>query len=464
MTQFINEKFLLRSDTAVALYDFCKDLPVIDYHCHFRPKDLAENKRFRSVTEIVLDDDHYKWRLLRANGVDEKYVTGDGSDRDKFRHWCATVEDLIGSPLYHWTYLEMKRYFNYDGPIDKAHADEIFDHCNKIVDSDEFSVWGILKKFRLKYIGTTDNPLDNLEYHKQMAVHSANDLTLPTVRPTFRPGVDIGGRWFAEHMQELGKVSGHPIKKWDDLVAAFSQRVDFFHEMGCRISDHGLDSFGFEEEGNLDTILQKALQGDKLSQAERNRYRAALMVELGAMYAKKGWAMQLRLAGQGFNNERKQRALGSGFASMSDAPFSAPLARLLNAMEMHETLPKTILYSLNPVSNDMLSVLIGAFQGDGIPGKIQWGAPWWFNDHKTGIESHMTALGNNGMLARFIGMLTDARSYTSYPRHEYFRRVMVNTIANWVENGEFSNDMDKLKQIVEGIAYRNAVEYFGIDI
>jgi len=457
---FLNENFLLRSDTAVTLYNYCKDLPIIDYHSHFVPKHIAENKRFSNITELALGDDHYKWRLMRANGIDEKFITGNGPDEDKFRHWCATVEDAIGNPLYHWTYLEMQRYFGYNGPINKERASYIYAHCNEIINRDEFSVWGILKKFRIKMLGTTDSPLDTLEYHKQMALHRKNDPSLPDMQPTFRPPVGI---WpgYGEYVKKLGQVAGIEIKNWDDLLAAYSNRVDFFHEAGCRISDHGLDNLTYEDAGNPDAILQKALIGENPSQTEINCFKTALMVSLGEMYAAKGWAMQLRMSGMGNNNTRMAQLVGgSGYAAISDEPFARHLAQLLNALEMKEALPKTILYSLNPVSDTVLSVIIGAFQGGGIPGKIQWGCPWWFNDNKTGIQNHLIALGNNGLVARFIGMLTDARSYMSYPRHEYFRRVMAQTIADWVDNGEFPKDEAKLRQIVEGIAYRNAKEYF----
>jgi len=455
---FINENFLLKSDTAVTLYNYCKDLPIIDYHSHFNPKHIAENKRFSNITELALGDDHYKWRLMRANGIDEKYITGDGPDEDKFRFWCATVEDAIGNPLYHWTHLEMQRYFGYNGPINKKRADYIYAHCNEIINGEDFSVWGILKKFRIEMMGTTDSPLDNLEYHRQITQHRKNDPSLPDVQPTFRP--QIGINWY--NIKKIGEAADNEIKNWDDLLTAYAKRIDFFHDMGCRISDHGLDSLSYEENGNQDTILKKFLRDEALSTAEVNRFKTALMVALGEIYAAKGWAMQLRMGGMGNNNTRMAQLVGgSGYAAISDEPFARPLSKLLNAMETKKALPKTILYGLNPVSDTMLSVMIGAFQGDGIPGKIQWGCPWWFNDNKTGIQNHLIALGNNGLVARFIGMLTDARSYMSYPRHEYFRRVMAQTIADWVDNGEFPKDDAKLRQIVEGIAYRNAKEYFG---
>ena len=462
MKSFISEDFLLRSDMAVAIYNYCKDLPIIDYHSHFNPQDIAENRRFDNVTQLALADDHYKWRLMRANGIDEKYITGNGADEEKFRYWCATIEDAIGNPLYHWTHLEMLRYFGYNGSINKERASYIYAHCNEIIKSKDFCVWGILKKFRIEMMGTTDNPLDTLEYHKQIAGHRKNDPTLTDVQPTFRPHVGVWGAHFEGYMVKLGEAAGHEIKSWDDLLIAFSRRIDYFHEMGCRISDHGLDFLAYEEEGNEDAIFKKALRGESLSHDEANRYRTALMVALAGLYAKKGWAMQLRMGGQGNNNKRmlQETGSGSGYAAISDEPFALPLSKLLNAMDMSKALPKTILYGLNPASDAMLSVMIGAFQGDGIPGKIQWGCPWWFNDNKTGIQNHLIALGNNGLVARFIGMLTDARSFMSYPRHEYFRRVMAQTVADWVDNGEFPGDADKLRHIVEGIAYRNAKNYF----
>jgi len=459
---FMNENFLLRSDTAVTLYNYCKDLPIIDYHSHFNPKHIAENKRFNNITELALGDDHYKWRLMRANGIDEKYITGNGPDEEKFCHWCATIEDAIGNPLYHWTHMEMQRYFGYNGPITKERASYIYAHCNEIINGEDFNVWGILKKFRIEMMGTTDGPLDTLEYHKQIARHRKNDPSLPDVQPTFRPPIGI---WpgYTEFVTKLGESAGHTIKNWDDLLTAYSKRIDFFHEVGCRISDHGMDNLAYEEAGNPDAIFQKALQGQTLSQAEIDCFRTALIVALGEMYAAKGWAMQLRMSGMGNNNKRMAQLVGSsGYAAISDVPFARPLAELLNALEMKEALPKTILYSLNPTSDTMLSVMIGAFQGGGIPGKIQWGCPWWFNDNKTGIQNHLVALANNGLIARFIGMLTDARSYMSYPRHEYFRRVMAQTIADWVDNGEFPRDDAKLRRIVEDIAYHNAKEYFNL--
>ena len=465
MRSFIDENFLLCSDTAVSLYNHCKDLPVIDYHCHLIPKEIVKDKRFLNIAELALGGDHYKWRLMRANGVDEKYITGTGSDYEKFRHWCGTLEDCIGSPLYHWTHLEMLRYFDYDGLICAKRAKDIYDYCNKIIAKKDFSAWGIFKKFRIKQIGTTDDPSDTLEHHKKMANHTASDPDLPIVRPTFRPSnvLAVESSGFIDYIKKLSHVSGQPVSDWDSLLAALNQRINFFHETGCLASDHALDPPVFEESGDPRIIFDKALKGEMLTLTELNRYKTALMLWLGKQYSLKGWAMQLHIGAQRNNNTRMFNELGpdTGYDSMMDVPFSYPLAGLLNALEEINALPKTILYALNPAADAVMATMTGNFQGGGIPGKIQWGCPWWFNDTKTGIQSHLIALANSGVLARFIGMLTDSRSFMSYPRHEYFRRILAQTLADWVDNGEFPNDVVKLNGFMEDISYYNALRYFG---
>jgi glucuronate isomerase len=466
MKNFMDENFLLHSDTAVELYDCCKNLPIIDYHCHLEPSEIAENKRFRNITDLALGGDHYKWRLMRANGVEEKFITGTGSDQEKFYHWCATLEDCIGSPLYHWTHLEMRRYFQYHGPINGQNARELFEHCNEIIAGSEFSAWSILKKFKVEQIGTTDDPADTLEFHGQMAAHRATDPLLPVVLPTLRPSkaTNIEAPGFLDYIKQLSQVSGVSIKSYHNLLEALSQRIDFFHEMGCRISDHALDPpvFARQTTESADKIFRRAVNGESLTQNEISVYKTELMLWLGQQYAAKGWVMQLHMAAQRNNNTRMVKLIGpdTGYDSMSDANYSYQLGQLLDALESKNALPKTILYGLNPVSDAMLATMAGNFQGGGIAGKIQWGAPWWFNDTKAGMESHLVTLANCGMLARFIGMLTDSRSFMSYPRHEYFRRIMAQTVANWVDNGEFPYDKEKLCKIVQGIAYYNAKQYF----
>jgi len=465
---FMDENFLLHSQTAVDLYNQSKDLPIIDYHCHLEPKEIAENKRFRNITDLALGGDHYKWRLMRANGVSEEYITGNASDEEKFYHWCATIEDCVGNPIYHWTHLEMRRYFSYDGPINGDIAADLYAHCNKIIQQDDFSAWGIFKKFKVEQIGTTDDPADTLEYHMQMAAHRKNDPSLPLVSPTFRPSkaMNIEAPGFAEYVQSLSKISGIPLQSFDDFRAILASRISHFHNAGCRASDHALDPPVFAEctDGEAAEIFQKALAGQRLSQLETDRYKTNIMLWLGRQYHAKGWVMQLHMAAQRNNNTRMSRLLGpdTGYDSMSDANFSRQLAQILDGLDIHDVLPKTILYGLNPVSDMMLATMIGNFQGGGVRGKIQWGCPWWFNDTKPGIENHLMYLASAGVLARFIGMLTDSRSFMSYPRHEYFRRIVAQTMATWVDNGEFPSDPAKLRQIVEGISYKNAQEYFGL--
>jgi len=462
MKSFMDKKFLLHSNTAVELFEYCKDLPIIDYHCHLIPQEIAENKRFRNITDLALGGDHYKWRLMRASGVPEKFITGTGTDEEKFYHWCATIEDCIGSPLYHWTHLEMQRYFDYYDPISAKNASQIYKHCNGIINRDDFSAWSILKKFKVEQIGTTDDPADSLQYHAQMKDNRASDPMLPLVYPSFRPSkaMNIEAEGFRDYVKLLATVSKQLINCYDDLLAALSNRLDFFHEMGCRISDHALDPPVFVC-GNPDQIFKKALQGD-VTQVEADSFKTALMLWLGQQYAVRGWVMQLHMGAQRNNNTRMVKALGAdtGYDSMSDTSYSRSLAQLLDALELNANLPKTILYGLNPISDNMLATMIGNFQCGDIPGKIQWGSAWWFNDTKTGMQNHLITLANCGVLARFIGMLTDSRSFMSYPRHEYFRRIMVQVVADWVDNGEFPYDMAKLRQIVEGISYRNALVYF----
>ena len=466
MRKFMDENFLLFSDIAVELFRHSRDLPIVDYHCHLNLKEIAEDKRFTNITDLALGGDHYKWRLMRAGGVPEKFITGDSTDEEKFHHWCETIEDCIGSPLYHWTHLEMRRYFDYDGPITGELSGKIFGHCNDIISRQDFSAWNIMKKFRVAQIGTTDDPIDSLGYHKQMSEHRANDPDLPIVQPTFRPSkaMNIESPDFSSYMDELSSVSRLPIKNLDDLKAALSSRMDFFHEVGCRCSDNALDPPVFEMAIEAESIFCKRIEGCPLNKFEIDSYKTALMQWLGEEYNARGWVMQLHMGAQRNNNTLMGRKLGpdTGYDSISDEPFSRPLGRLLDAMEMKNALPKTILYALNPSADTMLATMIGNFAGHGVKGKMQWGSAWWFNDTKAGMQKHLTTLADCGMLARFIGMLTDSRSFMSYPRHEYFRRILAQVIANWVDSGEFPNDINKLSQIMENICYNNVCEYFGL--
>jgi len=462
MKAFMDADFLLGSETAKTLYAAVKDLPIIDYHCHLDPKEIAENKRFRNITEIWLGGDHYKWRLMRANGVDERFVTGDAPDYEKFEKWCETIEDCIGSPLYHWTHLELQRYFDYHGLLSKKMAKEAWEVCNAAIAREDFSVWSIFEKFRVESLCTTDDPADSLEYHKQIAASGIKTKVLPTLRPSKAMAIADAG--FAAYAAKLTELAGVQINSFDSLWSALDSRINFFHENGCRLSDHALDPPVFApcDGAAADAIVQKALRGEAICACEDAQFKTALMLRLGKKYAELGWTMQLHMCAQRNNNSRMFAALGAdkGYDSISDALVVAPIAQYLDALAADDKLPKTILYSLNPAADDLLAAMIGNFQG-GVKGKIQHGSAWWFNDTKTGMIKQMTTLANLGMLSRFVGMLTDSRSFLSYTRHEYFRRIMVNLLAEWVENGEFPNDEAKLTEIARGISYENARGYFG---
>ncbi len=403
---FINDDFMLRNKTAKKLFKAVKDLPIIDYHCHISPKMIADNYKFKNAFELFLGGDHYKWRQMRTNGVDEKFITGDADDYDKWMAFAKTMPLLIGNPLYHWTHLELKRYFGIDETLSEDTAKSIWDRVNALLAKDEYSVQGLIKMSNVETICTTDAPYDTLEYHRQL-----KDFGTKVV-PAFRPDLDN-------------------IK--DDI----GERMDFFHENGCRLSDHAVDKMD-------DDIIEK-------------------LVFLGEEYAKRGWVWQLHIGALRNNNSKMFEKLGpdTGFDSVNDFQIAEGLSKILDSLEKKDMLPKTILYTLNPKDNYVLGTMLGNFQGGGIPGKIQFGSGWWFNDQRDGMESQMRALANLGMLARFVGMLTDSRSFVSYTRHEYFRRIVCNLIGTWVENGEYPNDMKTLEKIVKGICYENAKEYFG---
>lgn len=467
MKPFMDENFMLNNETAVKLYhEYAKDMPIFDFHCHLSPKEIAEDKRYKNITEVWLGGDHYKWRAMRSNGVDEKYITGDASDKEKFMKWAETIPYCIGNPLYHWTHLELKRYFGIDKLLSPETAEEIWNKCNEILAKEEFSARGLIKNSNVKALCTTDDPTDTLEYHMALAKDNTFDVK---VLPAFRPdkSFNIEKEGFAEWVKKLGDVSGIPVKSFEDLKAALKQRIDFFHKVGCRVSDHALDPIVFEEctDEEADRILKKALKGEKLENAEVRKFKTQVMLFLGRQYAKLGWVMQLHIGTIRNNNSRMMRILGpdTGFDSIGDYTFAESLAKFLDKLDQTDELPKTILYCLNPRDNEVLGTIIGCFQGGGIPGKMQFGSGWWFNDQKDGMIKQMTALANLGLLSRFVGMLTDSRSFLSYTRHEYFRRILCNLIGEWVENGEAPNDMNLLGKMVQDICFNNAKNYFGIE-
>lgn len=464
MKTFMDENFLLNNKTAEALYhDYAKDMPIIDYHCHLNPREIAEDKKYRNITELWLGGDHYKWRAMRSNGIEEKYITGDASDKEKFLKWAETISRCIGNPLYHWTHLELKRYFGIDKLLSADTAEEIWQRCNEILASGQLSAKGLIRCSNVKVICTTDDPTDTLEYHKAIAADQSFEVK---VFPAFRPdkAINIEKEGFAEYLVKLGKASGITIKNFEDLKRSLAARIQYFHDTGCRVSDHALDPVVYSESSGEEAagILEKALKGQILTEIEIKKYKTQVLLFVGREYAKRNWVMQLHIGTVRNINSRMMKLLGpdTGFDTIGDRTFAEDLAKVLNALDETGELPKTILYGINPRDNEVLGTVIGCFQGGGIPGKLQFGSGWWFNDQKDGMIRQMTALANLGLLSRFVGMLTDSRSFSSYTRHEYFRRILCNIIGEWVENGEVPNDMMLLGNMVKDISYNNAVEYF----
>lgn len=465
MRKFMDEDFLLQSDTAKTLYhSYAKEMPIIDYHCHLNPKEIAESKKYKNITELWLGGDHYKWRAIRSNGVDEKYITGNSDDKQKFMKWAETMPYLIGNPLYHWTHLELKRYFNITDTLSPKTAEAIWEQCNEMLKGDDFSARGLILRSNVEVICTTDDPIDTLEYHQAIK----KDSTFPVkVYPTFRPdkALNINLQGFAEYIGRLSEASGMEITSLTTLKEALQNRMDFFADHGCRLSDHGMEYALYVDmpETELDKIFKAALSGKVPTQTEADGFKTHMLVFLGREYARRGWTMQLHLGTIRNNNSRMFRMLGpdTGFDAIGDYHHAKSLAAFLDALDNTAELPKTILYSLNPRDNEALATIMGCFQGSEAPGKIQLGSAWWFNDQKDGMEKQMRDLANLGLLRRFVGMLTDSRSFLSYTRHEYFRRILCNIVGSWAENGEVNADMDMLGAMVQEICYLNAKNYFG---
>lgn len=465
MRKFMDDNFLLLNNTAEKLYhEYAKNLPIIDYHCHLDPKEIWEDKRYKNITEVWLYGDHYKWRAMRSNGIKEEYITGNKSDYDKFLAWAKTVSNCIGNPLYHWAHLELKRYFGIDEILKEDTAKSIWKKSNEMLSGDGFSARALIKKSNVKMIGTTDDPTDSLIYHKKIKEEGKMDTK---VLPTFRPdkGIEINKEGFREWIETLSKVSGKTIEKYRDLLDALNDRIHYFHENGCRISDTGMDYVPYREASmdEVNLVFQKAMEGKALNQEEVDMYKTYTMLHLGEIYGKLKWTMQLHIGTLRNNNTRMFKRLGadSGFDSINDYSIAKPLARLLDALDQNNSLPKTILYTLNPKDNYVIGSMLGNFQGE-TPSKIQFGSGWWFNDQKDGIIKQMKDLANLGLLSHFVGMLTDSRSFLSYTRHEYFRRILCNLVGKWAEDGEAPNDMELLGNMVRNICYYNAKNYFEI--
>ncbi len=453
---FITKDFMLKNEPAKRLYhEFAANQPIIDYHCHLSPKMIAENYQFANITELMLGGDHYKWRAMRSNGVEERYITGDASDFEKFQKWAETMPYLLGNPLYHWTHLELSRYFGIEKELSPATAEEIWNTCNELLTTPEFSTRNLILRSNVKALCTTDDPMDTLEYHIQLREEGFPVKVLPTFRPD--KAVEITKDTFQPYMQQMGVAS------FAELTAKLKERIAFFHAQGCRLADHAVDYVPYAE-GDAAAAFDKAMRGEALSRAERDCYRTAVLGVCAAEYARLGWAMQIHIGALRNNNTPMYRALGPdiGFDSIDDLPIAAPLSRFLDMLETKDSLPKTILYTLNPKDNYVLGAMLGNFQKAPIPGKIQFGSGWWFNDQRDGMEAQLRTVANLGLLSRFVGMLTDSRSFVSYPRHEYFRRILCNLIGQWVADGEYPEDYEMLGKIIRGICYENAAAYFGL--
>ena len=449
---FINDNFMLKTETARKLYGAVKDLPIIDYHCHLSPKMIAEDYKFRNAFDLFLGGDHYKWRQMRSNGIDEEYITGGADEYEKFLAFAKIMPYLIGNPLYHWTHLELKRYFDIDETLDENSCKRIWDKCNECLAKDEFSAKNLIRRSNVEIICTTDDPVDTLEYHE--ALKDFETKVLPTFRPD--KAVEIGKDTFLPYINAIG------VKTYSELAAWMVERIAYFDAHGCRLSDHALEYVPFAI-GDPEAAFNKKIAGEELTKEEIDAFKTALLKVCAKEYTRLGWTMQLHIGALRNNNTRMYEKLGAdvGFDSINDLCIAESLSAFMNNLEYDDVLPKTILYTLNPKDNYVLGTMLGNFQKAPTPGKIQFGSGWWFNDQRDGMVSQMRALANLGTLSRFVGMLTDSRSFVSYPRHEYFRRIMCNLIGGWVEDGEYPMDMEKLTEIVQGIAYYNSKNYFG---
>lgn len=449
---FIKDDFMLHGKVAKKLYKAVENLPIIDYHCHLSPAMIAENYKFRNAYDLFLGGDHYKWRQMRTNGINEKYITGDADEFEKFRAFARTMPLLIGNPIYHWTHLELKRFFGIDEVLSEKNCKEIWDKVTELLQKEEYRAQGLIKRANVEVICTTDDPADSLEYHAKLKDFETKIL------PAFRPdkAVEIGKETFIPYINAQG------LKSYKELTEWLKERIAFFHEMGCRISDHALESVPYRE-GDPSKIFDKKVKGETLSVEEIDAFRTAVLQVCAKEYSKLGWAMQLHIGALRNNNSRMYAKLGPdvGFDSINDLNIAESLAKFMDSLEQTDELPKTILYTLNPKDNYTLGTMLGNFQSDLTPGKIQFGSAWWFNDQRDGMVEQMKALANLGTLSHFVGMLTDSRSFVSYTRHEYFRRILCNLIGGWVEAGEYPEDMETLTEIVQGICYKNAKRYFG---
>ncbi len=461
MKQFLDENFLLETKTAEKLYHgYAEQMPIFDFHCHLPIAEIYQDKHYRSITEIWLGGDHYKWRLMREMGIDERYITGDASDWEKFLKYAEVIPYAIGNPIYHWTHLELQRFFGIYDILSPSTARKIYDEANEKLKT--MSARSLILGSNVKTLFTTDDPADDLHFHKLLA----QENNLFKVAPAFRPdkALNINQPTFAAYIQKLSETVGYPIDGIDALTRALAERIDYFDSVGCVCSDHALDVVMYlpATTDETDKILKAVLSGEPITREQEEKYRGYMLVYLGKQYAAHNWVMQYHIGALRNNSSRYMRLLGAdtGFDAIEDQPFAAKLSRILDALDQTDELPKTILYCLNPRDNEVLAAIINCFQQAGVVGKLQFGSAWWFNDQKDGIERQLTALSQLGLLSKFVGMLTDSRSFLSYTRHEYFRRILCNTFGNLIERGEYPCDIDTVGAIVQDVCYNNAVRYF----
>lgn len=466
MAPLIHDDWLLQNGSArILFHDYANRMPIYDFHSHLNPAEIAGNKQFRNMTDIWLSRDHYKWRAMRWLGVEEHLITGEASDKDKFLAWARCVPQTVGNPLYHWTHLELTRYFGVTELLSADNAETVWERCNERLQDDSMRTCGILKRFDVKVVCTTDDPADSLDDHRAIR---ANDAIETVVAPTFRPDrlLDIRNGQFADSVRKLSEAAGAPILNYEQFIAALGARIRYFHEQGCRLSDHGFGEFPFVmgDEGKAAVIFGRALQGEDITAEEAGVFQTRTLLELGRLYHAQGWTMQLHIGAIRNNNARMfaQTGKDSGFDSILDFHMARTLNGFLNELDRSGNLPKTIVYTLDPNQYEMIASAIGNFQAAGIQGKIQLGSGWWFHDQKEGMLRHMKALASIGLIGTFVGMLTDSRSFLSFTRHEYFRRLLCNLFGTWIEEGELPRDYPFIGSIVENICYHNANRYFGI--
>lgn len=462
MKQFMDKDFLLDTDCAKRLFfDYAKDMPICDYHCHLSPKEIFENRQPENISQLWLAGDHYKWRAMRSAGIEERYCTGDAAPQEKFVKFATALQYCIGNPLYHWAHLELQRYFGIDTPLNAKTAPDIYEKANQVMAKGDFRPQTLIRQSNVKYVCTTDDPVDDLQYHKLLAQQDTGFQVLPSFRPDKALNIENDG--FKEYVTLLSTVGAATIECAGDVVSVLLQRANYFHENGCRISDQAFEYVPFGDITLAEKAFDKAMKSKKLNQAEIDGYKTFVMQNLGAKYAALGWTMEIHIGAMRNNNTKRFRQLGAdtGFDSVGDCEIAKPLSRFLDSLCRENCLPKTILFNLNDKDNTVLATMLGNFQSSEAESKIQFGPAWWFLDTMDGMTAQLKSLGNLGVLGKFVGMETDSRSFTSYARHEYFRRILCRLLGRWIEDGWYAYDEDTVKEIVQGICYNNAVKYFG---